>query len=115
MNPLSFGKATAGIRRMPAVACAKSTSFIKISFSNPVVRFLCSAEPKMKVAIVGTGPAGFYTARTLLRKSPGVGVDLVEMLPTPYGSDTPDRGCARKSGRQRNREDDLAKWIRSKR
>eukprot|EP00288_Rhodomonas_lens_P018314 CAMPEP_0177693960 /NCGR_PEP_ID=MMETSP0484_2-20121128/2679_1 /TAXON_ID=354590 /ORGANISM="Rhodomonas lens, Strain RHODO" /LENGTH=466 /DNA_ID=CAMNT_0019204807 /DNA_START=225 /DNA_END=1625 /DNA_ORIENTATION=- len=39
----------------------------------------------MKVGIVGSGPAGFYTARTLLKKFPGVEVDLLEMLPTPYG------------------------------
>eukprot|EP00961_Rhodomonas_salina_P228352 3086464-Rhodomonas_salina.2 len=36
------------------------------------VRFLCSnSGPKMKVGIVGSGPAGFYTARTLLKKFPG--------------------------------------------
>ncbi|RCK59391.1 putative NADPH:adrenodoxin oxidoreductase, mitochondrial [Candida viswanathii] len=42
----------------------------------------------LKVAIVGTGPGGFYTAHHLLNKSsPDVKLDLdfFEKLPTPYG------------------------------
>lgn len=41
-----------------------------------------------KVAIVGTGPGGFYTAHHLLNKSsPDVklNIDFFEKLPTPYG------------------------------
>ncbi|MBM3511313.1 MAG: pyridine nucleotide-disulfide oxidoreductase [Alphaproteobacteria bacterium] len=37
------------------------------------------------VAIVGSGPAGFYTAEALLRSGRAVAVDIVERLPTPYG------------------------------
>lgn len=36
-----------------------------------------------RVAIVGAGPAGFYTAQALLEA--GVAVDLIERLPTPHG------------------------------
>jgi ferredoxin/flavodoxin---NADP+ reductase len=36
-----------------------------------------------RVAIVGAGPAGFYTAQVLLEA--GVAVDLIEKLPTPHG------------------------------
>jgi adrenodoxin-NADP+ reductase len=43
------------------------------------------ARGPLKVAIVGSGPAGMYAARTLLRKVQDVEVDLIEMLPTPYG------------------------------
>jgi ferredoxin--NADP+ reductase len=39
----------------------------------------------VSVAIVGAGPAGFYTAEALLDKLPGVQIDLIEKLPTPYG------------------------------
>ncbi|EER35293.1 hypothetical protein CTRG_00032 [Candida tropicalis MYA-3404] len=42
----------------------------------------------LKVAIVGTGPGGFYTAHHLLNKSsPDVkfNIDFFEKLPTPYG------------------------------
>jgi len=38
------------------------------------------------VAVVGSGPAGFYTAATLLRSEElDVHVDMIEKLPTPWG------------------------------
>ncbi|MSP51519.1 MAG: hypothetical protein EXQ91_03880 [Alphaproteobacteria bacterium] len=37
------------------------------------------------VAIVGSGPAGFYTAEALLRLGRPVEIDIIERLPTPYG------------------------------
>lgn len=37
------------------------------------------------VAIVGAGPAGFYTAESLLRSDLDVRIDLIERLPTPFG------------------------------
>jgi ferredoxin--NADP+ reductase len=37
-----------------------------------------------RVAIIGAGPAGFYTAEHLLRQE-GFEVDLYDALPTPYG------------------------------
>src|ERR1700753_1034563 len=39
----------------------------------------------MRVAIVGSGPAGFYAAGALLSADPPVEVDLIERLPTPWG------------------------------
>ena len=39
----------------------------------------------MSVAIVGSGPAGFYTAEALLRAGDDVRVDIIERLPTPFG------------------------------
>lgn len=38
----------------------------------------------IKVAIVGSGPAGFYTTQKLLR-NPDVNVDIYEKLPVPFG------------------------------
>lgn len=37
------------------------------------------------VAVVGSGPAGFYAAEALLNALPNVIVDMFERLPTPYG------------------------------
>lgn len=37
------------------------------------------------VAVVGSGPAGFYAAETLLRSGMPVAVDMFEQLPVPYG------------------------------
>ena len=58
-----------------------------------------SPENPLRVAIVGSGPAGFYAAEHLLKQSPGppgpgreaeepgvvVSVDMFDRLPTPYG------------------------------
>src|SRR5579871_5427773 len=40
----------------------------------------------LKVAVVGSGPAGFYAADALLKSDdPPVEVDLIDRLPTPWG------------------------------
>jgi len=40
----------------------------------------------LRVAVVGSGPAGFYTADALLKsEDPQVAVDLIDRLPTPWG------------------------------
>ncbi len=44
------------------------------------------SAPPLKVAVVGSGPAGFYTADALLRsEEPRVEVDVIDRLPTPWG------------------------------
>jgi ferredoxin--NADP+ reductase len=42
-------------------------------------------ERPLRVAIIGAGPTGFYTADHLLRSQRVVEVDLFDRLPTPYG------------------------------
>jgi ferredoxin--NADP+ reductase len=39
----------------------------------------------LAVAIVGSGPSGFYAADALLRRRPGCRIDIIDRLPTPYG------------------------------
>ena len=39
----------------------------------------------LRVAVVGSGPAGFYAASALLASDLPVEVDLLERLPTPWG------------------------------
>jgi NADPH-dependent glutamate synthase beta subunit-like oxidoreductase len=39
----------------------------------------------ISVAIIGAGPAGFYTAEALLDKADDVRIDIIERLPTPFG------------------------------
>lgn len=54
-----------------------------------LVRTLSTQVPSYKVAIVGSGPSGFYTAYHLLSKASKynfkVHVDFFEKLPTPFG------------------------------
>jgi ferredoxin--NADP+ reductase len=42
-------------------------------------------EPPLRVAVVGSGPAGFYAAGALLDADVPVEVDMIERLPTPWG------------------------------
>ena len=45
-----------------------------------------SEAPPLRVAVVGSGPAGFYAAGQLLAsEEPRVEVDLIDRLPTPWG------------------------------
>jgi NADPH-dependent glutamate synthase beta chain and related oxidoreductases len=46
---------------------------------------LGSAENPLRVAIVGSGPSGFYATEALLRCEYRVWVDMFERLPAPYG------------------------------
>jgi ferredoxin/flavodoxin---NADP+ reductase len=41
--------------------------------------------PTHRVAIVGSGPGGFYTAEHLLRSGLAVAIDFYDRLPTPFG------------------------------
>jgi ferredoxin/flavodoxin---NADP+ reductase len=55
-----------------------------------VVGYLCLPRlwrvSPLRVAVVGSGPAGFYAAAALLASDdPAVEVDLIERLPTPWG------------------------------
>jgi len=45
-----------------------------------------SEQPPIRIAVIGSGPAGFYAAGHLLRGSAeSVEVDMFERLPTPWG------------------------------
>ena len=44
-----------------------------------------SADRPLRVAVVGSGPAGFYAAGHLLAADLSVEVDVVDRLPTPWG------------------------------
>ncbi|MFI6357184.1 FAD-dependent oxidoreductase [Streptomyces sp. NPDC050743] len=39
----------------------------------------------LRVAVVGSGPSGCYTAQTLVQQDPEVSVDVLDRLPCPYG------------------------------
>ena len=46
---------------------------------------LGSPENPLRVAVVGSGPSGFYAAESLLQSDKKVTVDMFERLPAPYG------------------------------
>ncbi|EAA33439.2 nucleotide-binding domain-containing protein [Neurospora crassa] len=44
-----------------------------------------SPEHPLRVAVIGSGPAGFYTTYKLMAKIQGTKVDMYESLPVPFG------------------------------
>ena len=55
---------------------------------NGAAMSLASVRSMMspRVAIVGSGPSGFYAAEALLRAGGGgIAVDMFEKLPVPFG------------------------------
>ena len=44
-----------------------------------------SINSPFRLAIIGSGPAGFYTARKLLNLVDDVVIDMYEQLPVPFG------------------------------
>jgi adrenodoxin-NADP+ reductase len=44
-----------------------------------------TSRGRLRVAIIGSGPAGFYTAHRLLNKTHDAVIDMYEQLPVPYG------------------------------
>ncbi|KAL6629475.1 hypothetical protein ACP70R_029240 [Stipagrostis hirtigluma subsp. patula] len=47
--------------------------------------FSASAREPLHVCVVGSGPAGFYTADRMLKGHEGAQVDIIDRLPTPFG------------------------------
>lgn len=39
----------------------------------------------LRLAIIGSGPAGFYSAHRVLQRLPDARIDMYEALPTPFG------------------------------
>ncbi|WP_445620234.1 cytochrome P450 [Kushneria sp. Sum13] len=54
-------------------------------FANGSAAATMEAEATPHVAIVGSGPAGCFTAKEIQRRMPGARIDLVDRLPVPYG------------------------------
>lgn len=44
-----------------------------------------TSRGRLRIAIIGSGPAGFYTAYRLMNKLEDAVVDMYEQLPVPYG------------------------------
>src|ERR671938_403196 len=65
----------------PAFAPARATARVRF-------RHLTApggVSEALRVAVVGSGPAGFYAAGALLDAEVPIEVDMIERLPTPWG------------------------------
>lgn len=60
----------------------KGTRRVLRSFSTTTAAV---RERPLRVAVIGSGPAGFYAAYRLLSKVSDAVVDMYEQLPVPFG------------------------------
>ena len=44
-----------------------------------------SPDNPLRIAIVGSGPSGFYATEALIKSGLNVKIDMLERLPAPYG------------------------------
>ncbi|XP_014661191.1 NADPH:adrenodoxin oxidoreductase, mitochondrial isoform X3 [Setaria italica] len=51
----------------------------------PTRGFSAFVREPLHVCVVGSGPAGFYTADRMLKSHEGAQVDIIDRLPTPFG------------------------------
>uniref|UniRef100_A0A0D9VES1 NADPH:adrenodoxin oxidoreductase, mitochondrial n=1 Tax=Leersia perrieri TaxID=77586 RepID=A0A0D9VES1_9ORYZ len=54
-------------------------------FSSSSAAAAASSREPLHVCVVGSGPAGFYTADKMLKGHQGAQVDIIDRLPTPFG------------------------------
>jgi NADPH-dependent glutamate synthase beta subunit-like oxidoreductase len=57
----------------------------RINRSDLAVNRIGTAHNPLRIAIVGSGPSGFYAAEALLQSEHTTEVDILERLPVPYG------------------------------
>lgn len=53
--------------------------------SSPARHYSHVVQAPFRVAVIGSGPAGFYTAYKIMANLESAAVDMYEHLPVPYG------------------------------
>lgn len=53
--------------------------------SSPARHYSHAVQAPFRVAVIGSGPAGFYTAYKIMANIKSAAVDMYEHLPVPYG------------------------------
>ena len=86
-RPRATAATAAAAAAAAASAAAANTS--APAFAASLRRAASSASPSSaaprSVAVVGSGPSGFYTAKYLLKEDPLLRVDVLDILPSPFG------------------------------
>jgi adrenodoxin-NADP+ reductase len=98
LNPPHNRPKTMNLQRAPYICSQCTTQIIRTPLRRLQLRYLpqrawqrrhnsqsVQADRPFRVAIVGSGPAGFYAAYRLLAKVDDAVVDMYEKLPVPFG------------------------------
>ena len=82
--PYICGHCTARITRV-SVRHSPRQTFSRLTAQSRQYSQVVQNERPFRVAVVGSGPAGFYAAYRLLSKVENASVDMYEKLPVPFG------------------------------
>ncbi|KAI9655586.1 MAG: NADPH-adrenodoxin reductase [Bathelium mastoideum] len=81
---LAFSKGKTGYRQHGVISLAQRRS-LGNDTSGRTVRTAVSPRRPLRLAILGSGPAGFYSAHRVMQKIQDANVDMYEKLPAPFG------------------------------
>lgn len=74
-----------GRRPLLASRHLKNTCHARFFSSASSTGAIRAPDAPFRLAVVGSGPAGFYTSYRVMNKIPGARVDMYESLPVPFG------------------------------
>ncbi|DAZ95877.1 TPA: hypothetical protein N0F65_009079 [Lagenidium giganteum] len=74
-----------GLRLTTRAWRAARTTAMRAPWSARCAMSSNAGAEALRVCIVGSGPGGFYAAKYLLKEHPNAQVNMLEMLPTPFG------------------------------
>jgi adrenodoxin-NADP+ reductase len=84
-NPTQTKKSPKFFATLSVSARSKMLRQVVRSFCRTSHRRISHRRHLHRVCVVGSGPAGFYTAEELLKTKLDVKIDILERLPAPFG------------------------------
>ena len=102
LGPVSRRPERMLLRRLPCLLRRPRSPLLPPAARAASAAAAATAAPP-SVAIVGSGPSGFYAAKYLLKEDPLVRVDVLDILPSPFGASERAAGRGRAGVRARVR------------
>ncbi|CBN76678.1 conserved unknown protein [Ectocarpus siliculosus] len=88
LRAVSYKSAAQGLKHTPPLPTCVSARTAGTAIQRPTATDVSAGRP-LRVCVVGSGPAGFYVTKYLLKEEAELGcevvIDIVDRLPTPYG------------------------------
>lgn len=86
-GPLHLSRGYSSFRTTPSQSLNNTPKTATTFLSTQRTAYSTNASQRhgLRIAIIGSGPAGFYTAHRLLQKVQDAVIDMYEQLPVPYG------------------------------
>jgi hypothetical protein len=69
----------------PTFNVIRCRGYSTVQTASPLHVKNSTSRGQCHTAVIGSGPAGFYTAQRILKRLPESKIDMYESLPVPYG------------------------------